>query len=166
MTDVQELPKATFALQLEKEVRFALVMYGGVSLAIYINGVAQEFYSLVRSTADDGNGNLLPVRSKTEATYRKLACALGASGVCTTLPEVKIRSRFVVDILSGTSAGGINAVFLAKALSEGQDFRVLEEMWLNQADISSLLNDRFSGASARTQQEMPRCIAQRTRGMD
>src|SRR5271168_3904476 len=132
MTDVQEPPKARFELQLEKEVRFALVMYGGVSLAIYINGVAQEFYSLVRSTADDGNGNLLPERSKTEATYRKLACALGASGVC-PLPEVRIRSRFVVDILSGTSAGGINAIFLAKALSEGQDFHVLEEMWLNQA---------------------------------
>jgi patatin-related protein len=147
VTDVQEPLQATFELQLEKEVRFALVMYGGVSLAVYINGVAQEFYSLVRSTADDGDGNLLPVRSRTEATYRKLACALGASGVCTTLPGVRIRSRFVVDILSGTSAGGINAVFLAKALSEGQDFRILEEMWLNQADISGLLNDRFSGAN-------------------
>ena len=27
---------------IEKEIRFAIVMYGGVSLAIYINGVAQE----------------------------------------------------------------------------------------------------------------------------
>ena len=30
------------------EVRFAVVMYGGVSLAIYINGVAQELFRLVR----------------------------------------------------------------------------------------------------------------------
>ena len=35
----------------EREVRFAVVMYGGVSLAIYINGVAQELLNLVRATA-------------------------------------------------------------------------------------------------------------------
>src|SRR5437763_8395402 len=37
--------------QVEKEVRFAIVMYGGVSLAVYINGVAQELLHMVRSTA-------------------------------------------------------------------------------------------------------------------
>ena len=39
-------------------------MYGGVSLAIYINGVAQELLCLVRSTSasrDDGHGNRTPV---------------------------------------------------------------------------------------------------------
>jgi len=35
----------------EREVRFAVVMYGGVSLAIYINGVAQELLDMVRATA-------------------------------------------------------------------------------------------------------------------
>jgi patatin-related protein len=147
LMDVYEQSRSDFQLELEKEFRFALVMYGGVSLAIYINGVAQEFYSLVRSTTDDGNGNLLPVRSKTEETYRKLACALGASGTCPSPESTTIRTRFVVDILSGTSAGGINAVFLAKALARGQDFRVLEELWVNQADISTLLNDRYSGSN-------------------
>ena len=34
-----------------QEVRFAIVMYGGVSLAIYINGIAQELLRLVRATA-------------------------------------------------------------------------------------------------------------------
>jgi len=37
-----------------QEVRFAIVMYGGVSLAIYINGIAQELLSLVRSTSKAG----------------------------------------------------------------------------------------------------------------
>ena len=37
----------------KQEVRFAVVMYGGVSLAIYINGVAQELLRLVRSTAQN-----------------------------------------------------------------------------------------------------------------
>src|SRR5688500_16122995 len=36
---------------LHREIRLAVVMYGGVSLAIYINGVAQELLGLVRSTA-------------------------------------------------------------------------------------------------------------------
>jgi hypothetical protein len=35
----------------DHEVRFAVVMYGGVSLAIYINGVAQELLNMVRATA-------------------------------------------------------------------------------------------------------------------
>ena len=39
--------------KIEKEVRFAVVMYGGGSLAIYINGIAQELLKMVRATADD-----------------------------------------------------------------------------------------------------------------
>ena len=34
-----------------QEFRFAVVMYGGVSLAIYINGITQELLELVKSTA-------------------------------------------------------------------------------------------------------------------
>jgi hypothetical protein len=37
-----------------REVRLAVVMFGGVSLAIYMNGVAQELLHLVRSTAPGG----------------------------------------------------------------------------------------------------------------
>jgi len=39
------------------EIRFAIVMYGGVSLAIYINGVAQELLHMVRSTVTKGDGD-------------------------------------------------------------------------------------------------------------
>ncbi|HWO08399.1 MAG TPA: hypothetical protein VNN80_02935, partial [Polyangiaceae bacterium] len=35
----------------QQEIRLAVVMYGGVSLCIYINGVAQELLQLVRATA-------------------------------------------------------------------------------------------------------------------
>ncbi len=37
-----------------QEVRFAIVMYGGSSLAIYMNGVAQELLRMVRATAPGG----------------------------------------------------------------------------------------------------------------
>jgi hypothetical protein len=37
-------------MEVRKEIRFAVVMYGGVSLAIYINGVAQEPLHMVRAS--------------------------------------------------------------------------------------------------------------------
>ena len=42
---------STIEFEAVHEVRFGIVMYGGVSLAVYINGVAQELLGLVRSTA-------------------------------------------------------------------------------------------------------------------
>jgi hypothetical protein len=49
-------------MDVAREVRFAVVMYGGVSLAIYINGVAQELLNMARATApktaDDGEALL------------------------------------------------------------------------------------------------------------
>ena len=38
---------------IEREIRFAVVIYGGVLLTIYINGIVQEMLHLVRSTAND-----------------------------------------------------------------------------------------------------------------
>ena len=48
-----------------------------------------------------------------------------------------MRTRFVVDILSGISAGGINGVFLAKAIAEQMHFAVSSGLWLETADIES-----------------------------
>jgi hypothetical protein len=36
-----------------QEIRFAVVLYGGVSMAIYINGVVQELLRLVRANGGD-----------------------------------------------------------------------------------------------------------------
>lgn len=43
-----------------QEVRFAVVMYGGVSLAIYINGIAQELLRWARSTAKHSTEDVAP----------------------------------------------------------------------------------------------------------
>jgi predicted acylesterase/phospholipase RssA len=56
-------------------------------------------------------------------------------------PGDPIRTRFVVDILSGTSAGGINGLYLAKALANGQDIAALKRLWVEKGDIGTLLND-------------------------
>ena len=47
-------------------------------------------------------------------------------------------------MISGTSAGGINGAFLAKALANGQEFSPLKTLWIKEGDIDSLLNDKAS----------------------
>jgi patatin-related protein len=154
---------------IEREIRFAVVIYGGVSLTIYINGIVQELLHLVRSTA--GKVGKL---SEVEQVYQELATWVGAPrpeipskvsddpdsarqqgirhrpGKAFLVSKQKVeqgdkrtvRSRFVVDILSGTSAGGINAIYLAKALACNLSIDSLSEMWITQADLKLLLNDR------------------------
>lgn len=133
----------------EQEVRFAVVMYGGVSLAIYINGIAQELLRMVRSTADLPPGESL---KGSELIYRKLGQLLhpgrepeeGAEAPA-DLSDSPIKTRFVVDLISGTSAGGINGVALAKAIAlRSRSLDKLAEVWLDDADLDVLLNDSKS----------------------
>jgi len=142
---------ANYADDLTQEVRLAVVMFGGVSLAIYMNGIAQELLKAVRATAPtDATERSTPPETdlkSTETVYRKIGKILhhGRIPKCESLPKdlthVPIRSRFVIDILSGTSAGGINAVFLAKALANDQELDQIRDIWLNEGDIDRLLND-------------------------
>lgn len=159
------------AVEYSQEVRFAIVMYGGISLAIYINGVAQELLHLVRATApanhpDTGGQDLAKYADSeltgSEKVYRKLGqmlvrgkSPLDTHGATTPTQETgnqtiigqkpaAIRTRFVVDILSGSSAGGINAVFLAKALANDQPLKDLESLWVEEGEMAVLINDRDS----------------------
>ena len=117
-----------------EELRLAVVMYGGVSLAIYMYGVAEELLHLVRSTAESEKGSRVLRRPEsTEHEYRELERRLDAD------------TRFVVDIISGTSAGGINGICLAKALARDTGLDDLKKVWLEEGDIASLLNDEESG---------------------
>ena len=143
----------TSKMEVRKEVRFAVVMYGGVSLAIYINGVAQELLKMVRATAADAQdeGPLISDEELrgTERVYRQLGQILGREGeearelVDPDIPT-PIHTRFTVDILAGTSAGGINAVYLAKALANGQTIDQLKQLWVEEGDILKLINDAKS----------------------
>ncbi len=153
-----------------QEVRFAVVMFGGVSLAVYMNGITQELLNMVRATAPAAaagvggtetrldraairtNSALLTDEQleSTQRVYRKLGQALFHG----RLPGAEaslggpVRTRIVIDILSGTSAGGINAVYLAKALVNNQSLDELKQTWLGKADIDTLLNDARSDQSA------------------
>jgi patatin-related protein len=136
-----------------REVRLAIVMYGGVSLSIYMNGVAQELLALVRATAPAGlaadeREHVLPLSDLkgTEVAYRKLSQLHDGDDRMPDAiePGDDVVRRFVIDILSGASAGGINAIFLAKALANAQSMSRLTDLWIQEGDISKLINDRRS----------------------
>jgi patatin-related protein len=113
----------------QKELRLALVCYGGVSLAVYMHGVTKEVWHLARASRcyHSGQGDEL---SGVGAVYRDLLAEIQN--------ENHLRLRVLPDILTGASAGGINAVFLAQAIHSGQSLEPLTDLWLENADVSEL----------------------------
>ncbi|MEQ8461975.1 patatin-like protein [Coleofasciculus sp. E1-EBD-02] len=101
--------------EFRREHRLGLVVYGGVSLAIYMNGICREFYNAVR-----GRGIYKLIKALTDADI-------------------------VVDILSGTSAGGINGVLLSYALANSTkdtvvDFKEFGQIWRESGNIRELMH--------------------------
>lgn len=114
----------------QKELRIALVCYGGVSLAVYMHGVTKELWKLARAS---------------RAFHAGETCILGSEKVyCSLLEEIyatrNMRLRVLPDILTGASAGGINAIFLAEALYSGRSLEPLTDLWLANADVERLLD--------------------------
>src|SRR3546814_10559657 len=94
----------------QKELRIALVCYGGVSLAVYMHGVTKEIWHLTRASrashADE------PSAGSSEAVYRALIDRIAETQ--------GLHLRVLPDILPGASAGGINAVRSEEHTSELQ----------------------------------------------
>ncbi|HUI14368.1 MAG TPA: patatin-like protein, partial [Xanthobacteraceae bacterium] len=128
----------------EKELRIALVCFGGVSLAVYIHGICKEILKLVRASSALHRITDRAQRAKaeffdyadagdpeydTEADYFCLLRDIGR----------KLELRVIVDTLAGASAGGINASMLARALSHDLSTSPLRDLWLENADVTVLL---------------------------
>jgi predicted acylesterase/phospholipase RssA len=52
--------------------------------------------------------------------------------------------RIVVDVITGTSAGGLNGAFLANALVNQGDIEQILTLWRNEADFDKLLHGLFA----------------------
>ena len=113
-----------------KELRIGLVLYGGVSLAVYMNGIVTEIWNALRASRNIADDGALPGGASAEV-YSQFLEDLAAHGCIKRL-------QIVVDTVAGTSAGAINATVLAKAIVEGGDARVLNEMWIEGAGIEHL----------------------------
>jgi predicted acylesterase/phospholipase RssA len=121
-----------------KELRLALVCYGGVSLAVYMHGLAQELHRLVIAST---RGKPAP-DDTTQAVYRELLDELAVKD--------GVRTCVVIDIISGTSAGGINGVSLARALAQDGELTPVRDLWLEHADITKLLREEYRRLAAHT----------------
>jgi patatin-related protein len=114
----------------EKELRLALICYGGVSLAVYMHGITREIWHLIRASRAFHTSE--PATGSSEAVYRDLIADMERlSGT---------RLRVLSDIISGASAGGINGVFLAQAITTGQSLEPLTDLWLRNADVETLID--------------------------
>lgn len=129
----------------EKELRLALVCFGGVSLAIYMHGVVKEILKLVRASrayhaipkgaARETARFADSVRPgdpeyDSEHAYFDLLQELGRH----------VDLRVVVDVVSGASAGGINGIILGRALAHDLRIEHFRDLWLREADVSRLLD--------------------------
>jgi patatin-related protein len=93
-----------------EELRLGLVMNGGVSLAVWMGGVSNEIFRLV---------------THQHPVYRGL------------MELTRTSAR--VDVISGTSAGGVNGAAFALALLYGGDFYALRKVWMDTGAFTDLL---------------------------
>jgi patatin-related protein len=117
------------------EHRLALVMNGGVSLAVWMGGVACEIENVRRAS----DGIPLPDGATNE---EKLLHDLWVRAT------ERIGVRVVVDVIAGTSAGGLNGVVHAAAIARGAPMGGLRQLWLEsgQFSASALLAPQPQGA--------------------
>ena len=114
----------------EKELRLALICYGGISLAVYMHGITKEVWKLTRASHafHAGDENLLP----SERIYYEVLDHIAQ--------RCDVKLRVLTDIITGASAGGINGIFLAQAIAKGQSLEPLTQLWLEKADVDQLLD--------------------------
>ena len=120
------------------ELRLALVCYGGVSLAVYMHGVTKELHKLIVAS-----------RRFDEMGDAEAATAFPADGPGVDTERVyydvlrqlarQRRLSVTIDIIAGTSAGGINGVCLGKVLVRNGSQDKLKRLWIDEGDLKALL---------------------------
>ena len=100
----------------DEEIRLAVVLNGGVSLAVWMGGVAHEINELTRR----------------KGPYGRLMDALNVSARA--------------DVIAGTSAGGINGAALSLGqVNKKADLSALRDLWAEQGSMENLLQPPFQG---------------------
>ncbi|OBA84598.1 hypothetical protein A9W99_00510 [Mycobacterium sp. 1164966.3] len=109
-------------------------MTGGVSLAIWMAGVAREINLLGQASQWRRRGGPVP-------TDHQLPTA-SAESLRLYAELIDLLDTVVdIDVLSGTSAGGIGAALLASSRATGSDLGGLRDLWLDLGALTELLRD-------------------------
>ena len=113
---------------LREDIRLAFSMAGGVGLAVWMGGVTGELYRVLRS--DRLHRMVLNGQQETGPGGHDVYAGL----LDLTLSDIR------VDVISGTSAGGINGAVLAFATANQlPSLILLRDVWVKLGDIGALL---------------------------
>jgi patatin-related protein len=121
-----------------RQLRLALAMRGGVSLAVWIGGAVAEI-DLLRRAAGEARVGLVPSGEAAEADRARLYLRL--------LREAGY-DDVSVDVLAGASAGGLNAVVYGYVQALGLDVAWLEGVWRRRGGLWDLLRETGRGRVA------------------
>ncbi len=129
---------------IKRELRLAVVIYGGASLAVYMHGVSKELLKLVRASKvfheigrdRAGQARFTDGGDRREADTEEIYFEL--------IREINRHCHFrvVVDVIAGASAGAINGVMLGKAIVDDGNLDVQTPLWLRDADVEYLSNPK------------------------
>ncbi|GAA0538017.1 hypothetical protein GCM10011581_04910 [Saccharopolyspora subtropica] len=98
----------------EQELRLALAMRGGASMAVWIGGAVAEVNRL------------------------REAVAAGAEHPWAALAKLAGYDSVAVDVLAGASAGGLNATLLSATLVYGMPFDRMRRVWVQLGDLEAM----------------------------
>ena len=113
------------------EMRLALVLNGGVSLAVWMGGVTAEIDRMRRAAYPD-------LIAEPDPALERWQTLLGGLGV-----------RLVVDVIAGASAGGLNGAVLAAAIARGRPLPQLRDTWRSVGSIANLASNADQPAGDR-----------------
>jgi patatin-related protein len=112
------------------ELRLAVTFTGGVSLAVWMGGMAREINLLLAASRIRRGESV----ADTTEQGRRVRAGYGA-----LLDLLNLDCS--MDVLSGTSAGGINAVILGLANVQRFDLDGLRKLWFAEGSLTNLLRD-------------------------
>jgi patatin-related protein len=99
----------------KQDIRIAAVLNGGVSLAVWMSGITLELHHLTLSSRGVDKW----------APYGQVLDLLNGT----------VR----IDVIAGTSAGGLNGAFLALGLTRQRDLMLLRDLWRDSGALEDLL---------------------------
>ena len=111
-----------------RQLRLALSMRGGVSLAVWIGGATQEIDRVRRGVRGSANDSCF---------HSRLLRLAGFDSVS-------------IDVITGASAGGLNGVLLSWAMVTGGELDGLRDLWVANGDVSKLLRPESGFGSQRS----------------
>lgn len=103
-----------------QELRLALALRGGASMAVWIGGATAEI-NRVRTAVADAHSD----HDASEHPWAALARIAGYDSL-------------TVDVLAGASAGGLNATLLSTSIVYGLPFDRMRELWIRLADLEAM----------------------------